>query len=257
MTDSRALPHRPLRRRLGAALAAAIAAAAAMVLIPASPAAAHHGWDGFDTDHLVYLAGTVSSNGSWGEPHSLFDVTLDSNLPADTPELEIPVDLQDPEDSTRVDAALSYEGPNEGLEVIIAPPAWSGRWGLDRALEVGESFQAVGYINRTDEGLFRPVVFWYGDDNVPVNQVLGSTLPVRAPLPEPAASTTTSDGGTAPTPSTTSTAPDPLEVSAPDSDASSGEDGADAWVVWTVFGIVIAAGIAGGFVYLRSRARKS
>lgn len=158
--------------------------ALASVLVPVSPAAAHHGWPGFDTNHLVYIAGTVSSDGVWGNPHSQFNVTLDGNLPADTPELAIPEQLQDPEDTVRVNAALSYKGPHKELEVIIAPPAWSGRWGLGRALQIGERFQAVGYINRTDDGLFRPVVFWYGDNNVPVNQVLGNTLPVRAPLPE-------------------------------------------------------------------------
>ncbi|MNE72131.1 hypothetical protein D3C80_1680470 [compost metagenome] len=83
----------------------------------------------------------------------------------------------------RVNTASSYKGNRQKLEVIIAPPSWSGRWGLGRALNVGERFQAVGYINRTDEGMFRPVLFWYGDDAVPVNQVLGNTLPVRAPLP--------------------------------------------------------------------------
>ncbi len=171
-----------LRLRASAGTAAVVALGT--VLIPVPPAAAHHGWPGFETDHLVYIAGTVSSDGVWGNPHSQFDVTLDSTLPADTPELAIPEQLQDPEDSVRVNAALSYDGPHKELEVIIAPPAWSGRWGLGRALEIGERFQAVGYINRTDDGLFRPVVFWYGDDNVPVNQVLGNTLPVRAPLPE-------------------------------------------------------------------------
>lgn len=255
MSEMTTTPHRPLGRRLGATLAAT--AAAAIVLVPAAPAAAHHGWDGFDTDHLIYISGTVSSDGSWGEPHSHFDVTLDSDLPADTPELVIPEELQDPEDSSRVNAALSYDGTNEGLEVIIAPPAWSGRWGLDRALAIGERFQGVGYINRTDDGLFRPVVFWYGDDDVPVNQVLGNTLPVRAPLPEAASSAAPSDGATAPAPSATSTALDPLEAPADDPEATSGEDGAGTWVVWTVFGIVIAAGIVGGFVYLRRRAQQS
>jgi hypothetical protein len=170
--------------RLLAAAGTAAAVALGTVLIPAPPAAAHHGWPGFETDRLVYIAGTVSSDGVWGNPHSQFDVTLDSNLPADTPELAIPEQLQDPEDSVRVKAALSYKGPHKELEVIIAPPAWSGQWGLGRALKIGERFQAVGYINRTNDGLFRPVVFWYGDDNVPVNQVLGNTLPVRAPLPK-------------------------------------------------------------------------
>ena len=92
--------------------------------------------------------------------------------------------MQDPEDSVRVKAAPSYKGPHKELEIIIAPPAWSGQWGLGRALKIGERFQAVGYINRTNDGLFRPVVFWYGDDNVPVNQVLGNTIPVRVPLPK-------------------------------------------------------------------------
>lgn len=157
---------------------------AATVLVPALPAFAHHGWPGFDTDRLIYVAGTVSSEGVWGNPHSLFDITVDSNLPARTPTLTIPKELQHPEDSIRVNAAPSYKGSRKELKIIIAPPAWSGRWGLDRPLKIGERVQAVGYINRTDEGLFRPVVFWYGNDAVPVNQVLGNTLPVRAPLPK-------------------------------------------------------------------------
>ena len=146
-------------------------------------ASAHHGWAGFDTDYLIYLAGAVASDGIWGNPHSRFDVNLDSSLPPDTPELALPKDLQAPEDSVRVNAALSYKGSHKRLAVIIAPPEWSGKWGLARALKVGERFQAVGYINRKDNSLFRPVVFWYGDDKAPVNQVLGNTLPVRAPLP--------------------------------------------------------------------------
>lgn len=162
---------------------AMIVASVFLALIPTSPVFAHHGWAAFDTDRLVYIAGTVSSKGVWGNPHSHFDVTLDRNLPAKTPKLAIPEELQDPQDSVRVNAAPSYKGSHKKLEVIIAPPAWSGRWGLGRALKIGERFQGVGYINRTDKSLFRPVVFWYGTDAVPVNQVLGNTLPVRAPLP--------------------------------------------------------------------------
>jgi hypothetical protein len=171
-----------LRQLANSGIAALIALGA--VLAPVAPASAHHGWPGFQTDRLVYVSGTVSSDGVWGNPHSQFEISLDSNLPADTPDLRIPEELQDPEDSSRVNAARSYAGPHKTLEIIIAPPAWSGRWGLGRALKVGERLRGVGYINRTDDGLFRPVVFWYGDDSVPVNQVLGNTLPVRAPLPK-------------------------------------------------------------------------
>ncbi|WP_216366532.1 DUF6152 family protein [Geobacillus sp. BMUD] len=211
------------------------------ILLPASPTLAHHGWGSFDTNNLVYVAGTVSSDGTWGNPHSYFDITVDSNLPASTPsDLEIPEQLQDPEDSTRVKAARAYNGPHKELEVIIAPPAWSGMWGLDRPLEVGERFQGVGYISREDDGLFRPVVFWYGDDNTPVNQVLGNRLPVRAPLPG-----SSTDSGDSPTDSgdTPIMGTDVLELSEND---KSGD-----WVVWTVFGVIALAIGVGGFFYLR------
>ena len=171
-------------KRLSVVLALAAASNFAGVPLPLTSASAHHGWPTFDTSRLVYIAGTVSSEGVWGNPHSEFDVKLDASVPPDTPELPIPEELQHPEDSVRVNRALAYDGSRDELEIIIAPPAWSGRWGLDRPLKVGERFQAVGYINRSDEGLFRPVVFWYGDDATPVNQVLGNTLPERAPLPE-------------------------------------------------------------------------
>lgn len=142
--------------------------------------------------------------------------------------------------------------------MIIAPPAWSGRWGLDRALEIGERFQGVGYINRTDDGLFRPVVFWYGDESVPVNQVLGSTLPVRAPLPGTGPSSAPADGFTTSAPTKTSSAGDPLDVQAADPDAPFDDDnGTGTWIVWAVFWIVIAAGVVGGMAYLRRRARQS
>ncbi|EAO3839872.1 hypothetical protein CCP78_003426 [Salmonella enterica subsp. enterica serovar Sandiego] len=155
-----------------------------LALLQTHPVLAHHGWASFETSRLVYIAGTVSSKGVWGNPHLLFDVKLARSLPAHTPRLAIPEQLQDSEDSVRVNAAPSYKGPYEELKIIIAPPDWSGRWGLGRALNIGERFQAVGYINRADNNLFRPVVFWYGEDAIPVNQVLGNKLPVRAPLPD-------------------------------------------------------------------------
>ena len=180
-------------------------------------------------------------------------MTLNEDLPSDTPELAIPEELQDPEDSARVNAALAYSASQDGLEVIIAPPAWSGGWGLDRPLEIGERFQGVGYINRTDDGLFRPVVFWYGDDEVPVNQVLGNTLPVRAPLP----GGQDAPGETSPDPSTTSTAQDPLETSASsDPQATSATKVASPWGVWAVFGAVFVVAVIGAFVYVRRRSRQ-
>lgn len=239
---------RPLRRGLLAT--AALLAAAAIALVPASPAAAHHGWDGFETNDLVYIAGTVSSEGSWGDPHSLFDVALDAQLPANTPDLPIPEELSGPEDSIRVEAALAYDGPHDELEVIIAPPWWSSSNGLDRSLEVGERFQGVGYINSTDDGLFRPVAFWYGDDNAPVNQVIGDTLPVRAPLPGAA------EASDAPV-DVPSTVEDPVEMDPPAEGADIADDsGSETWVVWAVFGAVVVVAVVGSVFYVRRRTRQ-
>lgn len=235
---------RPLRRGLMAT--AALLAAAAIALLPASPAAAHHGWDGFETDELVYISGTVSSEGSWGDPHSHFDVALDAELPADTPDLPIPEELSGPEDSVRVEAALAYDGPHDELEIIIAPPWWSSSNGLDRSLEVGERFHGVGYINSSDDGLFRPVAFWYGDDAAPVNQVIGNTLPVRAPLPGDAQAGDDSADAT-------SSAQDPMEMDGPAEGAGSGSQ---PWAVWAVFGAAGVLVVAGGVFYLRRRTRQ-
>ena len=129
--------HTDRPRRRGFLAATALLAAAAIALTTASPAAAHHGWDGFETNSLVYIAGTVSSEGMWGDPHSHFDVTLDGELPANTPDLRIPEELSGPEDSVRVEAALAYDGPEDVLEIIIAPLCWSSDNGLYCLLEDG------------------------------------------------------------------------------------------------------------------------
>jgi hypothetical protein len=95
-----------------------------LVVFPVNAAQAHHGFADFDTDRPYYISGTVSEV-RWGEPHSYFNLTLDSALPADTPELALPEQLQAPEDSGPINEAPSYSGSHEELEVVIAPPTWS------------------------------------------------------------------------------------------------------------------------------------
>ncbi|WP_433794846.1 DUF6152 family protein [Actinoplanes sp. CA-252034] len=226
------------RTRLGRLAAASLAVAVTLIVAPATPAQAHHGFDDFDTDRLYYISGTVSEV-RWGDPHSFFNLTLESDRPADTPELALPEQLQAPEDSGPINDAPSYSGSHDELEVVIAPPAYTGRWGLDRPLADGERVEAVGYIGRSHDDEFRPVVFWYGNGQ-PVNQVLGSELPAR-----------------------------PLPVPYPDSDASTADrnqdataagensDGTSPILVWGTAGIVLLLGVVGGTLYLRSRSRRA
>lgn len=222
-------PTRTSARRVGMLIASAVSAT---MLITAVPAQAHHGWDDFDTDRLYYVAGTVSEV-RWGEPHSFFTVTVDGDLPADTPELELPEELQAPEDSGPISVAPSYRGPHNALEVVIAPPSYTGRWGLDRPLRDGERVELVGYTGTSHDDEFRPAAFWY-ENGRPVNQVLGSELPAT-PLPVPY-----------PNPTTTEDAP-PTAAESRDTSPIA---------VWAGLGVVLVAVVAGGSVYLRARSRR-
>ena len=223
---------------LGKPAAAFLAVAVTLIVAPADPAQAHHGFDDFDTDRLHYISGTVSEV-RWGDPHSYFNLTLESDRPADTPELALPEQLQAPEDSGPINDAPSYIGSHDELEVVIAPPTYTGMWGLDRPLADGERVEAVGYIGRSHDDEFRPVVFWV-EDGQPVNQVLGSELPAR-PLPGPypgndASAGDRTEGATA---------------------AAEDSDGTSPIVVWVAVGVVLVAGVVGGTFYLRARSRQA
>jgi hypothetical protein len=217
-----------------------------------SAAQAHHGFADFDTDRLYYISGTVSEV-RWGEPHSYFNLTLDSALPADTPELALPEQLQAPEDSGPINEAPSYSGSHEELGVVIAPPSYTGRWGLDRPLVDGEQVEAVGYIGRSHNDEFRPVVFWF-EDGRPVNQVLGSQLPAT-PLPVPYAETRTPATGAPATGAPAAGAP----ATDSDQDAPAAEEASESMpstAVWVMVGAVLVV-VAGGALYLRARSRRA
>ncbi|XAS74242.1 DUF6152 family protein [Micrococcaceae bacterium Sec5.1] len=80
---------------------------------PAVAALAHHDFDDFDTARRNCIAGTVLEV-RWSDLHSYFTVTLESDVPADTPELPLPEDLQAP-DSGPINAAPPYSGSHEEL----------------------------------------------------------------------------------------------------------------------------------------------
>lgn len=242
-TPTRSHP-RSRARPLGLTVACIIATVA-LLTVPTA-AQAHHGWDGFETNNLIYISGTVSTEGEWGDPHSHFDIDIDEEIPATTPEdLVIPEGLSGPEDSVRIQAAPAYEGPHDEVEIIIAPPWWSANNGLDRSLEVGERFQGVGYINRADDRLFRPVAFWYGEAMSPVNQVIGNSLPVRAPISGEA----NAGEESAEVPSTVE---DPLELDRPSANADTADHSdSGRWVVWIAFVAVTVVTIASGVLYMR------
>ena len=231
--NSAASPTRA-RPRLPRLATATLGLAAVLAVLPVGPAQAHHGFSDFDTDRLHYVSGTVSQV-RWGDPHSYFNLTVDGDLPADTPQLALPEQLRAPEDAGPINDAPSYPGSQSQLALVIAPPSFTGRWGLDRPLADGERVEAVGYIGRTHDDEFRPVVFWY-DHGQPVNQVLGSELPAR-PLPVPYPEQGAPGGN-------------------PDPGAPADPEGPSSAVTWAVLAGGVAVVGAGGAVYLRARSRR-
>ncbi|WP_381790146.1 DUF6152 family protein [Streptomyces niveus] len=217
---------------------ASLLSATIILLFSAGAAQAHHGFYDFDTDRLYYIAGTVSQV-RWGEPHSYFTVTVEDGLPADTPERDLPDGLRDAADSDPINAAPSYSGSHDELSVTIAPPSFTSMWGLDRKLNDGERIEAVGYVGKSHEDEFRPVVFWV-EDGQPVNQVLNEELPAT-PLPVPYPQ------GDAPSADTDQ---DPPSASAQSEEASP-------TAVWATAGALLVAVIAGGAFYLRARSRRT
>ncbi|CAH9416220.1 hypothetical protein SGL43_03243 [Streptomyces globisporus] len=229
----------PLARRRRTGLATASLLSATLLLAySAGTAQAHHGFDDFDTDRLYYIAGTVSEV-RWGEPHSYFTVTVEDDLPDDTPEHDLPDGLRDAADSDPVTAAPSYEGSHDELAVTIAPPSFTSMWGLDRELDDGERVEAVGYIGKSHNDEFRPVVFWV--DGQPVNQVLNEELPAQ-PLPVPYPQGDEPSSGT--------------DQDAPSASADS-DGGTSPVAVWGTLGAITVAVITGGAFYLRARSRRT
>jgi hypothetical protein len=217
---------------------ATLLSATMLLLFSAGAAQAHHGYDDFDTDRLYYIAGTVSQV-RWGEPHSYFTLTVEHGLPADTPERDLPDGLLDAADSDPINAAPSYSGSHDELAFTIAPPSFTSMWGLDRKLNDGERIEAVGYVGKSHDDEFRPVVFWV-EDGQPVNQVLNEELPATPlPVPYPAAE-----------------AP-PTEEDQESPSASADSENASPTVVWAGLGAVLVAVITGGAFYLRARSRRT
>jgi hypothetical protein len=135
----------------------------ALTLLPAAPAFAHHGWSSFDTRHAYYASGTVTYV-RWGNPHSEVRLRIDKTaLPADWEKRPLPSDAERWNGQATMKSARPYGGERKELRLVLAGPEWMERWGMDRALKVGEKIEVVGYLNNAEGQELRPVIFWLAD----------------------------------------------------------------------------------------------
>ena len=90
--------------------------AAGMLGLLAGPAAAHHGWSGYDASQVLTLSGVIRESG-YEHPHG----------------------------------HLRLEVPGKTWQVVLAPPSRMERRGLPAdALRAGATVSVVGYPSRTD-----------------------------------------------------------------------------------------------------------
>ncbi|MFI6037953.1 DUF6152 family protein [Streptomyces sp. NPDC051315] len=231
-----------MRPRSSASVLATTGAAVVLALAPAGPAAAHHGWEHYDTTAPYYASGTVTGV-RWGNPHP--EVTLrieDKEVPQGWADRDIPSDLEDIGGRQVMEATRSYSGSSDELTLILAPIERLSAWGMEGRVEEGEKLEVVGYLDRDHDDELRPEMI-VREDGQAVRQ-RSVPLPV-APEPAP------EEGGAEPTGSgADGQAAEQGRSAAPAADSS------DA-TVWLVTGGAVLLLFAGGGYYVVRRANKA
>jgi hypothetical protein len=158
-----------------------LAAVSLLALLPAAPVAAHHGWNSFDTRRAYFASGTVT-HVRWGNPHSEVHLRVETaDLPANWAERELPPGADERDGQETMASARPYEGEHEVLHLVLAGPEWMAQWGMNRAMEVGEKIEVVGYLSAAEDDDLRPVMFWLANGQGVWQQL--TSFPQR---PEPA-----------------------------------------------------------------------
>lgn len=173
---------KPSRRTWLAAAALLVAGTVApIVSLAPLPALAHHGWSSFDTSRAYYIRGTVTSV-RWGNPHSEVTLSVDAtDLPEGFRDRPLPPGADPTDGAATMASARPYEGEHAEIHLTLAGPGWMERWGLNRALEKGETIEVLGYLGDAESDDLRPVMFWLADGQGVWQQL--TSFPTR---PEPA-----------------------------------------------------------------------
>ncbi|MFB9463417.1 DUF6152 family protein [Streptomyces cinereospinus] len=225
-------------------------AALGLAVVPAGPAAAHHGWEHYDTSAAYYVSGTVTDV-RWGNPHP--EVTLrveGKQVPGDWADREIPAELEDIGGRQVMEATRSYSGSSDELKLFLAPIERLSAWGMDGEVEAGEKLEVVGYLDREHDDELRPEMIVLEDGQaVRQRSVPLPVAPEAAPQGGDAAAPAESASGTG---AGGATDDDGTSSSA----ASDSKDSSDA-TVWLVTGGAVLLLFAVGGYYVVRRANRA
>lgn len=118
----------------------------------------------------------------WGNPHSEVTLSVGSTaLPDGFRDRPLPPGADQADGQATMASARPYEGEHTEIHLTLAGPSWMERWGLNRALEEGETIEVLGYLGSEDSHDLRPVMFWLADGQGVWQQL--TAFPSR---PEPA-----------------------------------------------------------------------
>jgi len=240
-----------MRLRSSASALATTVAALVLALAPAGPAAAHHGWEHYDTTAPYYASGTVTGV-RWGNPHP--EVTLrieEKQVPAGWADRDIPSDLEDIGGRQVMEATRSYSGSSDELTLILAPIERLSAWGMDGEVEQGDKLEVVGYLDRDHDDELRPeMIVLEGGQAVRQRSV---PLPVA---PEPAQEGEEAAGEGAAASAGEAEAGSRAQGETGSAAAAESEDSSDT-TVWLVTGGAVLLLFAGGGYYVVRRANRA
>ncbi|MFD5315497.1 DUF6152 family protein [Streptomyces sp. NPDC127098] len=238
-------------RRASATTAFSLLVATVIGLATANPAAAHHGWEEYDTTAAYYVSGTVSEV-RWGNPHPEVTIELETpvSVPAGWAELDIPPELEELDGREVLEATRPYGGEAERLTMDLAPIERLSAWGFDGEVTEGESIEAVGYLGRDDDAHIRPELIVVESGQV----VRQRSVPLPA-MPEAAPAEGAEEGadaGDPPAESTGSAESTGGPDSADDAGESAAEDeGSSSAVVWALLAVGVLVVVGGGLYVVR------
>jgi hypothetical protein len=125
-----------------------------LLAVGLQPAAAHHGWTGYDSSTLLTLSGTIVEV-EYSNPHVMI-------------KLEIPP-------GPEPEGAVEFEEEEEGIDddqpvvllVVLAPPFRSEARGMPReAFQIGVPATVEGYLHKQDQMELRAERITIGDTTV-------------------------------------------------------------------------------------------
>lgn len=136
-----------------------------LLIAPAWPARAHHGWSSFDLQQPLYVEGKAVQV-SWRNPHAEFVIELPETpvLPADLARRSLPAQAAPVDGPALLRTARLPRRKERRWEVELAPISRMEAWKVE-PIQPGQTVAVLGYTFPDEKGkaLIRAEFLWIGE----------------------------------------------------------------------------------------------